>query len=206
MQRARTDISKENRKHFILECAEQLIRSEGLASLSIGKVSKKSNLAVGTIYLYFNSKEDIIAHLTVKSRQILLDRFIEYANNVQSPLDKIEAILAAFYSFYKEKPFYNQLVTFYEINAGLEETKELKEASYKITRFVAEIVGEGKKQHLIRKDLDEMTFSFMLWGTAIGIIQLMEVKSSLLENTLNVTDFEFYKKYIKLIINSLTAK
>lgn len=203
MQRARTEISKGNRKQYILDCAEQLILDEGLTSLSLGRVSKKSNLAVGTIYLYFSSKEDIIANLTVKSRQILLDKFTEHANKVQNPLEKIEAILTAFYLFYKEKPFYNQLVSFYETNSGLEETQELKEASYKITQLVIEIVGEGKKQQLIRNDLDEVAFSFMLWGTAIGIIQLIDVKSNLLESTLNITHFEFYKKYISLITNSL---
>lgn len=203
MQRARTKISKENRKQYILDCAEQLILDEGLPSLSLGGVSKKSNLAVGTIYLYFSSKEDIIANLTVKSRQILFDKFTEHADKTQNPLEKIEAILTAFYLFYKEKPFYNQLVSFYETNSGLEETQELKEASNKITQLVIEIVGEGKKQQLIRNDLDEVAFSFMLWGTAIGIIQLIDVKSNLLESTLNITHFEFYKKYISLIINSL---
>ncbi|MDZ7935225.1 MAG: TetR/AcrR family transcriptional regulator [Emticicia sp.] len=89
MQRARTEISKENRKQYILDCAEQLILDEGLTSLSLEKKYLKSNLAVGTIYLYFSSKEDIIANLTVKSRQILFDKFTEHANKVQNPLEKI---------------------------------------------------------------------------------------------------------------------
>lgn len=203
MKRARTELSKENRKQFILDCAEELILKEGLQKLSLIKVSKKSKLAIGTIYIYFKSKEEIIASLTVKSRHILLEKFIENTSQIENPLAKIEGILLSFYSFYKEKPFYNQLVTFYESNSGLQETSELIDSSYKITQLVVDIVKSGKVKKVIREDLDELSFSFMLWGTAIGIIQLIEIKSVVLENTLKIDEFEFYNNYISLIINSL---
>lgn len=202
-KRARTDSSKEHRKQFILDCAEQLILEEGLPNFNLNKVSRKTKLAVGTIYLYFTSKEDIIAHLTIKSRQILLEKFQESTSKVESPLEKIEELLKSFYFFYKEKPYYNQLVSFYETNAGLEETEELKASSFQINTFVIDIVRDGKKQNLVRNDLDEVGFSFLLWGTAIGIIQLIEVKSSSLENTLHISQFDFYLSYISLITKSL---
>ena len=202
-KRARTDSSKEHRKQFILDCAEQLILEEGLPNFNLNKVSRKTKLAVGTIYLYFTSKEDIIAHLTIKSRQILLEKFQESTSKVENPLEKIEELLKSFYFFYKEKPYYNQLVSFYETNAGLEETEELKASSFLINTIVIDIVREGKKQNIVRNDLDEIGFSFLLWGTAIGIIQLIEVKSSSLENTLHVSQFDFYLSYISLITKSL---
>ena len=138
-KRARTDSSKEHRKQFILDCAEQLILEEGLPNFNLNKVSRKTKLAVGTIYLYFTSKEDIIAHLTIKSRQILLEKFQESTSKVENPLEKIEELLKSFYFFYKEKPYYNQLVSFYETNAGLEETEELKASSFLINTFVIDI-------------------------------------------------------------------
>lgn len=205
MKRARTELSKENRKQFILDCAEELILKEGLQKLSLSKVSKKSKLAIGTIYIYFKSKEEIIASLTVKSRHILLEKFIENTSQIENPLAKIEGILLSFYSFYKEKPFYNQLVTFYESNSGLQETSELIDSSYKITQLVVDIVKSGKVKKVIREELDELSFSFMLWGTAIGIIQLIEIKSVVLENTLKIDEFKFYNNYISLIINSLNT-
>lgn len=205
-KRARTDSSKEHRKQFILDCAEQLITEDGLPNFNLNKVSKRTKLAVGTIYLYFSSKEDIIAHLTIKSRQLLLEKFKVHTSQVENPLDKIEALLMGFYFFYKEKPFYNQLVSFYETNAGLEETEELIASSFHINQFVMDIIQDGKKQNLIRNDVQEGLFSFMLWGTAIGIIQLIEVKATRLEDTLGMSEIDFYSSYISLIINSLVNK
>ncbi|WP_143883596.1 TetR/AcrR family transcriptional regulator [Chryseobacterium binzhouense] len=203
MRRARTEISKENRKQFILDCAEELILAEGLSSLSLIKVSKKTKLAVGTIYLYFSSKEDIIANLTIKSREILLEKFIQYTSEKENAIEKIAELLKAFYSFYKEKPFYNQLVSFYETNSGLEETEELKAASFNITKLVSDIIREGKKENIIQKDLNEMEFSFWLWATTIGVIQLLEIKGNIVTDTLKQSESEFYKNHIKMIISSL---
>ncbi len=206
MLRARTEISKENRKQFILDSAEQLMLEEGLSNLSIARVAKKSKLAVGTIYLYFDSKEDIIANLTIKSREILLEKFIEYTHEKEDALEKIAELLMAFYAFYKEKPFYNQLVSFYETNSGLQETQELKDASYNITKFVIDIVKEGKAKKSIRSDVDETAFSFWLWGTTVGIIQLIEVKSSVLITALQKTELGFFKSHISHVISTLEEK
>jgi len=108
-----------------------------------------------------------------------------------------------FYSFFKENPFYNQLVSFYETNSGLQETKELKEASCKISELVIDIVRKGKKQKSIRENLNETEFSFWLCGTTIEIIQLMEVKGKILTETLKQTEVEFYSSHVALIINCL---
>lgn len=203
MLRARSESSKKNRKKFILACAEQLIMDEGLANLSIAKVSKKTDLAVGTIYLYFSNKEDIIAHLTLKSRKVLLQRFEAYSREKENALDKITQVLWAFYSFYKDKPFYSQLVSFYESNSGLQETEELRQASQSITSFVAGIVALGKKQQCMRMAIHETQFSFWLWGTTVGVIQLLEVKQSLLTESLHQSEKTFYSNHIAMVIQAL---
>ncbi len=203
MRRARNEQSKENRKQYILDCAEKVILEQGLLSLSISKVSKKSKLAVGTIYIYFSSKEDIIAHLTIKSRTVLYQKFIDYTSKTEHPLEKIKQLLTAYYTFYKETPFYNQLVSFYESNSGLEETEELLAASRKITQLVVDILKVGKQQNLIRADVNAQEFSFLLWGTAVGIIQMIEVKSALFYKVIDKTEFEFYQTYTSMIISTL---
>ena len=199
MLRARTESSKENRKQFILDCAEQIILEDGLSTLSIGNVSKRSKLAVGTIYLYFKSKEEIIAHLTIKSREILLQKFVEHTHPKEDALEKIAALLHAFFDFYKQNPFYTQLVSFYETNAGLEETDELKQASFKITKLVVDIVNLGKEQKVIHRSINEMAFSFWLWGSTVGILQLIEVKKKLLLEVMQQTDHDFYNAHISRV-------
>ncbi|TAF75591.1 MAG: TetR/AcrR family transcriptional regulator [Bacteroidetes bacterium] len=203
MKRARTESSKDDRKQFILDCAEDIIEQGGLKELSIAKVGKKSKLSIGTIYLYFENKEEIIGHLTLKSRQVLLKNFHESIINEPNALNQVSNFIYAYFKFYKEYPFYNQLVSYYESNTGLEEPEYLKSASLDINMFVVKVLQEGKKQGLIRQDLNELEFSFLMWGTAVGILQLIDVKKEALENNLKTTEIDFFNSYIQLIINSL---
>lgn len=203
MLRARDDKSKDVRRQDILDCAEQIIQEQGLESLSIAAVAKRVRLAVGTIYLYFPKKEDIIAQLTIKSRELLLQKFQEGIRDTESALEQVRNILLVYFHFYRHHTFYHQLVSFYETNAGLAEPEELLEASKHITDLVAGIIRLGKRQQCIRSDINEYEFSFLLWGTAVGIIQLINVKASILDTQIHKQPEIFYDDYIDLIIRSL---
>ena len=203
MKRARNDQAKGDRKQDILNCAEELIQNSGLENLSIAQVAKKAGLAVGTIYLYFPKKEDIIAHLTIKSREILLQKFVESGASTNDAIQRVRQMLWAYFNFYKEHPFYHQLVSFYETNAGLEEPEDLLMASRKITEYVIAVIQSGKAQGIIHQDVDESEFSFLLWASAVGVIQLIDVKSSIIQHQLNKGTDEFYSSFIDLIIRSL---
>ncbi len=106
MKRARTESSKQNRKNDILGCAEDIIVHEGLTGLSLQKVAKRSGLAIGTIYLYFQKKEDLIASLTLKSRQFLLQKFKESIQLEDHAIRQIERLLEAYFQFFLSKPHY----------------------------------------------------------------------------------------------------
>lgn len=205
MLRARDDKAKDLRKQHILEAAEQIILTQGFEQLSIAGVAKKVKLAVGTIYLYFPKKEDLIAQLTIKSREVLLEKFKTSTAQSNKALEQIRLLLGAYFRFYKEHLFYHELVSFYESNAGLEEPEELLQASRNITDFVVEILNKGQAERHIRADLDAQEFSFLLWGTVVGVIQLINVKAGLLQTQLHKSPEAFFEAYIDFIINSLRA-
>ena len=66
---------KENRKDLILKAAENVMTQHGLYGLSIEAIAEETELAKGTIYLYFKSKEEILSILTIKARELLLNEF-----------------------------------------------------------------------------------------------------------------------------------
>jgi len=206
MQRARTERSKASRKNDILDGAEAIISTEGLSGLSLKAVAKKANLAIGTIYLYFEKKEDLIAALTLKSRRFLLEKFSQSIQSEENALRQLTQLLTAYFDFYISHPHYNELVSFFEKNARLEEPPELVQASLEINKLVSQVVEKGKLRNQIRPDVDAATFSFLLWGTAVGIIQLIEVKKTGIKKGLQKTEREFYFNYVQLICNSVELK
>jgi AcrR family transcriptional regulator len=62
-QRARTDQAKVARREQLLEVAAQLWTENNFANITMFEVAKRANLAKGTTYLYFQTKEELLLAL-----------------------------------------------------------------------------------------------------------------------------------------------
>lgn len=60
---------KDAREQEMLECAKQIIRTEGIASLTIDKLVKQLPYSKGTVYNHFSSKEDIMLSVCTNHMQ-----------------------------------------------------------------------------------------------------------------------------------------
>ncbi|MBN1364049.1 MAG: TetR/AcrR family transcriptional regulator [Syntrophaceae bacterium] len=72
---------KDNRKRLILKSARTLFFRKGFDKVTVDEIAKSSELGKGSIYLYFNSKEEIYA-------QILLNDIDNFNRQVTVLLEK----------------------------------------------------------------------------------------------------------------------
>ena len=98
----RKNIEKENRRQVILDAAVTVMQLHGLHGLSIDLIAHETNLAKGTIYLYFKSKEEILSILTIRARTLLIKDFQKIIKNKESRIEKLKSILKSNYLFYKK--------------------------------------------------------------------------------------------------------
>ena len=68
-QRARSDQDKTARREHLLEVAAQLWAEKNFASITMSEVAIKANLAKGTTYLYFQTKEELLLALLERELQ-----------------------------------------------------------------------------------------------------------------------------------------
>lgn len=64
---------KKDKKSIVLESTLELISEQGIYSTSMSQISKHAKIAVGTIYLYFPNKEDLINSLYFNIKTDLAD-------------------------------------------------------------------------------------------------------------------------------------
>jgi AcrR family transcriptional regulator len=185
------------RHNAILAAAEKILKENGLYSLSIDLVAKETELAKGTIYLYFKSKEEIIGALSIKSRALLLKQFQNATKNIDNPIEKLKAISHVSFDFYKKYPFYFELIAIYEVNNKLEETEEIQTSINHLIHFVNEITYDAKKQGLLNLKLDPVQYTFCLWGMLIGMAQLVKVRGAIMKNYLGFTEKDIINTFIQ---------
>ena len=68
------NVSKDDMTRQILSVTEILIAEIGIQNLSMRKIATKANLALGTLYLYFKTKDDLLDKLAID----LAERFEHY--------------------------------------------------------------------------------------------------------------------------------
>lgn len=188
---------KLQRYNAILDAAEKLLKEKGLNSLSIELVAKEAELAKGTLYLYFKSKEEIIGALSVKSRARLLNEFQKVTKKIDNPIEKLKAISHASFDFYKKYPFYFELIAIYEVNNQLEETEAIQASINNIIHFVNDITLEAKEKGLLNPNLDPMQYTFCLWGMVMGMSQLVKVRGAVMKHDLGFTEKDIINTFMQ---------
>jgi AcrR family transcriptional regulator len=103
-----------DKKHAIFESTLELIREHGFHGAPMSLVAKNANVAAGTIYHYFESKEKLICELYEYNRERVLAVIAEAVKDDGSFRDKFFRIWNSLYLFYVQKPnvliFFEQFV------------------------------------------------------------------------------------------------
>ncbi|TAF98628.1 MAG: TetR/AcrR family transcriptional regulator [Cytophagia bacterium] len=187
---------KLQRYNAILDAAEKIMKASGVYNLNMDLVAKETELAKGTLYLYFKSKEEILAALSIKSRNLLLTHFEKSTLNIDNPIEQLKAIAFASFNFFKKYPFYFELIAIYEVNNKLEETAEIQKSINKLINFVNGITIKAKEKGLLNIDLDPIQYTFCLWGMLIGMSQLVKVRGAVMEDYLGFTEKDIINTFM----------
>ena len=199
----RREREKENRRQVILDAAETIMQVNGIHGLNIDLIAQETQLAKGTIYLYFKSKEEILATLTLKARNLLFHAFKKAVTEHDLPIEQLKSVVYANYQFYQENPLLNDLVSLYEANSQLVETAELQEASDNITKLVVEIAQKAKENGTLNLSVNPLHFTIILWGMTMGVHQLFKIRGKNIQENLNISEQELLESYVQFLDNGI---
>jgi AcrR family transcriptional regulator len=93
--RARSDDAKRARRQFILSTADQLLRHEGFDAFTMNKLAAATDLAKGTLYLYFATREELVLALYTDLHDGWIHRFIAAEKQMVTP--DYDALCVRFY-------------------------------------------------------------------------------------------------------------
>ena len=83
--RARSDDAKRARRRFIVTTANRLLRREGVDAFTMNKLAAAADLAKGTLYLYFATREELVLALYTDLHDGWIIRFIAAEKQIVTP-------------------------------------------------------------------------------------------------------------------------
>jgi len=90
------------KKHSILAAATKIFAKEGYENASVDEIALQANVAKGTFYYHFKSKEDLFISLISSGTDKLSDQMAEESDKLSNPVDKVGAIVKSQYKFFSE--------------------------------------------------------------------------------------------------------
>jgi len=106
---------KQQRQEAILQAAEEILKQDGFANLSMDKIAEKAELSKGTLYLYFENKEQLLIGIINGHMDRLIKRLektFKKHGELRQLLRELVTILLDFYRNSEELfHFLQQLMT-----------------------------------------------------------------------------------------------
>jgi len=109
---SRRERLKEDRKSAILSAARDVFFKDGLHRATVDSIAARAEVAKGTVYLYFPSKETMLGHLVIEGLDSLYAR-LEKAYDESAPARaeaRLRRLAAAYFEFYQAEPDYFHLM------------------------------------------------------------------------------------------------
>lgn len=180
----RRERERQARRQLILDAAKAVFAERGFLNATVEEIAAHSELAVGTLYRYFQSKEELYVSLLFEAMEIFQEGIEAAHSSGTAPDEQLYAVWRYFYAFYREQPEYYRAFMFLH-NEGLRNAispdvlQEINQRAGVNFRLVAEIVQNGVAAGLYRPDLDVRGVVDVLWSLLMGLVQLIETRRNL---------------------------
>jgi len=180
----RREREREARRQMILDAAKIVFAERGFLNATMEEIARGCELAVGTLYRYFQSKEEMYVSLLFEAMEMFRQAIETARGSGAPPPDQLRAVWRFFYDFYREQPEYYRAFMFLH-NEGLRDAispdviKEINHRAGMNFRLVAEIVQAGVDAGMYRRDLNTQGVADVLWALLMGLVQLIETRRNL---------------------------
>ena len=187
----RKEKEKQIRRNDIIDAAEEVFFSKGYDVATMDDVAKKAEFSKRTVYVYFNSKEQLYFEIMVRGYRILIEMielaFVDAKNN--KAIERIKLIGNTLYQFNIAHPSYFYAIMSYEngekdfVDGISDESREECYAlGEKIFGYLASALAEGVEEGVIRSDIDIKSTAIILWSCTIGLFNTLIKKRNYIEH------------------------
>ena len=148
----------------VLGAAERVFSQKGYRAATMSEIANEAGVAEGTIYSYFENKQDLLFSLPIK-RIGWLSSIMDEAFNINDPLSKLYWFIRLFFRTFLSQPdFLKVFLLDIKLNRKFYESKAYAPYLYYIS-VVQSILEEGKEKGFFRPKINTRIFRNLLVGS-----------------------------------------
>ncbi|GHV47896.1 TetR family transcriptional regulator [Clostridia bacterium] len=184
-------------RESILSVASELFEENGVEKTTVDMICKRAEYSKATVYVYFQSKDEILDAIVLESMKWLKNKIKIAINKSLTSEDCYFGICNAVAVMQEEKPIYfERMIENINVNIESAETPKIYSEIYQIGeeinvllyRFAEVGIRKGEVQNV---DIPSMIF--MLWSCITGVVRMAFQKEEYLEKSIEMSREEYLK-------------
>ena len=199
---------KENRKNIILKAARKLFFERGFKSVTVDDIASKSEVSKGSIYLCFESKQEIYAEILIADNLALYKRLQNFAATEATTSQLLLEYARIYVNYFlDDTELFRILMTFMlqtgHMNLAEKQNGELIWSTNQNINVISEIIQKGIYSGEFSPVDNVWKMQNAIWGMLNGIISLYLFTGNPIKRTERI--HSTVKESVGVIIKGLKA-
>ncbi len=159
------DNKRSSDKHRrIIQAAVKVFAKNGFYNSKVSEIARAANVADGTIYLYFQNKDDILIRLFEEEMAAILQRVTQEVQQESDPAKKLERFALAHLKLVEENQELAEIIQV-EIRQSSKFMKEYKNVQFQqYLNLISGIIREGQAKGVFRPEVEPGVFKRAFFG------------------------------------------
>lgn len=159
-------------KKQITEAARNVLLSEGYRNFSLRKIAREIDVSATSIYLHFESKDDLVHTLMEQSIERLNYQLQQVITEADSPIAKLEALAYKYARFALRYQREYQIIHLTSSDEMTPYPKEKFRKARKGYEIVSDVLQEGVNAGLIAEEKPRMA-AYTFWAQLHGVMSVV---------------------------------
>jgi TetR/AcrR family transcriptional regulator, fatty acid metabolism regulator protein len=139
--------------HRIIAAATKVFARKGFFHAKVSDIAKEAQVADGTIYLYFENKDDILISLFEEQMKAVLDNMVLQIHQEKDAIRKIEKFALTHLKLIELNKNMAEIIQV-ELRQSSKFMKEYKNEKFmQYLNLISDVIREGQEQGVFRRDV-----------------------------------------------------
>jgi AcrR family transcriptional regulator len=204
----RKEREKEQRREEIINAAQRVFFEKGLQNSTMDEIADLAELSKGTLYLYYNSKEDLYLAVMLRGFDLLHGMIASADKETNDPAETMWLMGKTYYEFFERHRNFFRMFHFLQfpglhkqVSPGMMESCNAQ--TQKTWNLVIDVFRRGIVQDVFRSDVNPVEAAVILWSSANSILLRLDNECDRWKETLNIDLARVYGRSNALFLQSL---
>jgi TetR/AcrR family transcriptional regulator len=180
----RKEREKEKRREEILDAAQKVFFEKGLALATMDDIAGVAELSKATVYLYFDSKEDLYLAVAMRGLKLLYDQFQVIVETEPSVVRALMQVKHAWVNFFNVHRNYFRMLSFIQSPHYHKQVSEgMKSAcaaeSDRNWEMITGLFARGIREKRIRDDISPGDLAVVVWSNTSSLMMRIDSENEI---------------------------